>query len=65
MSSGIGGGAFIVVRNASSGEAVAFDARETAPAAATPVRLLSHYVAVKSGQKIVFFSSVRSLGLCQ
>jgi gamma-glutamyltranspeptidase len=30
MSSGIGGGAFIVVRNASSGEAVAFDARETA-----------------------------------
>uniref|UniRef100_A0ACD5TSV9 Uncharacterized protein n=1 Tax=Avena sativa TaxID=4498 RepID=A0ACD5TSV9_AVESA len=36
MSSGIGGGAFIVVRDASSGEAVAFDARETAPAAATP-----------------------------
>uniref|UniRef100_A0ACD5VMB0 Uncharacterized protein n=1 Tax=Avena sativa TaxID=4498 RepID=A0ACD5VMB0_AVESA len=36
MSSGIGGGAFIVVRDARSGEAVAFDARETAPAAATP-----------------------------
>ncbi|KAM0857921.1 hypothetical protein ACQ4PT_048160 [Festuca glaucescens] len=36
MSSGIGGGAFIVVRDASSGEAVTFDARETAPAAATP-----------------------------
>ncbi|XP_062187453.1 glutathione hydrolase 3-like [Phragmites australis] len=36
VSSGAGGGAFIVVRNAASGEAVAFDARETAPAAATP-----------------------------
>ncbi|CAM0879406.1 unnamed protein product [Alopecurus aequalis] len=36
MSSGIGGGAFIVVRDAGSGQAVAFDARETAPAAATP-----------------------------
>ncbi|KAL5226967.1 hypothetical protein ABZP36_015232 [Zizania latifolia] len=36
MSSGIGGGAFIVVRDAASGDAVAFDARETAPAAATP-----------------------------
>lgn len=35
MSSGVGGGAFIVVRDAASGEAVAFDARETAPAAAT------------------------------
>ncbi|CAO2180922.1 unnamed protein product [Urochloa humidicola] len=31
MSSGLGGGAFVVVR-----DAVAFDARETAPAAATP-----------------------------
>ncbi|OEL33285.1 Gamma-glutamyltranspeptidase 3 [Dichanthelium oligosanthes] len=35
MSSGVGGGAFVVVRDAASGEAVAFDARETAPAAAT------------------------------
>ena len=32
MSSGVGGGAFVVVRDA------AFDARETAPGAATPVR---------------------------
>ncbi|KAF8704986.1 hypothetical protein HU200_031236 [Digitaria exilis] len=36
MSSGLGGGAFVVVRDGASGEAVAFDARETAPAAATP-----------------------------
>ncbi|XP_020398122.1 glutathione hydrolase 3 [Zea mays] len=37
MSSGMGGGAFVVVRDAAaSGQAVAFDAREAAPAAATP-----------------------------
>ncbi|KAF8662927.1 hypothetical protein HU200_055510 [Digitaria exilis] len=36
MSSGLGGGAFVVVREGASGEAIAFDARETAPAAATP-----------------------------
>nr|CAB3476266.1 unnamed protein product [Digitaria exilis] len=41
MSSGLGGGAFVVVRDGASGEAVAFDARETAPAAATPVRASS------------------------
>src|SRR5207247_1866734 len=40
ISSGVGGGAFIVVRDAASGEAVAFDGRETAPAAATPVCML-------------------------
>lgn len=38
MSSGMGGGAFVVVRDAASAQAVAFDAREAAPAAATPVR---------------------------
>ncbi|WOL00695.1 hypothetical protein Cni_G09408 [Canna indica] len=35
VSSGIGGGAFIVVRSADSGEAEAIDARETAPSAAS------------------------------
>ncbi|THU50041.1 hypothetical protein C4D60_Mb06t15890 [Musa balbisiana] len=35
VSSGIGGGAFIVVRSADSGEAEAFDSRETAPSAAS------------------------------
>lgn len=37
VSSGIGGGAFIVVRSADSGEAEAFDSRETAPSAASKV----------------------------
>ncbi|KAH7667818.1 Gamma-glutamyltransferase protein, partial [Dioscorea alata] len=35
MSSGIGGGAFMVVRSADGGDAEAFDSRETAPAAAS------------------------------
>ncbi|KAL9224096.1 hypothetical protein vseg_000165 [Gypsophila vaccaria] len=35
MASGIGGGAFMVVRSASTSEALAFDMRETAPAAAS------------------------------
>nr|BAQ21912.1 gamma-glutamyl transpeptidase [Allium sativum] len=35
MSSGIGGGAFIVVRSAKDGKAFAFDARETAPIASS------------------------------
>lgn len=35
MASGIGGGAFMVVRSAQTSEALAFDMRETAPAAAS------------------------------
>ncbi|KAK1286356.1 Gamma-glutamyltranspeptidase 3 [Acorus calamus] len=38
MSSGIGGGGFIVVRSAETAVAEAFDARETAPSAASQVR---------------------------
>lgn len=37
-SSGIGGGAFMVVRSAASGKAEAFDSRETAPLASFQVR---------------------------
>lgn len=37
MSSGIGGGAFMVVRSSSSPSALAIDMRETAPAAASQV----------------------------
>src|SRR5215510_3820222 len=42
FSSGIGGGGFLLIRIASSGEVFAIDARETAPAAAT----LKMYVGV-------------------
>jgi hypothetical protein len=59
MSSGIGGGAFIVVRDAGSGEAVAFDARETAPAAATPVRL-QPIMRGNNRKNHLFFFSFRS-----
>lgn len=38
MASGIGGGAFMVVRSASTSKAQAFDMRETAPLAASEVR---------------------------
>lgn len=37
MASGIGGGAFMVVRSASTSEALAFDMRETAPSSASEV----------------------------
>ena len=36
QSSGLGGGAFMMVYDASTGEVTSFDGRETAPAAATP-----------------------------
>lgn len=37
MASGIGGGAFMIIRSASSSKAEAFDMRETAPLAASKV----------------------------
>lgn len=39
-SSGIGGGAFMVVRSSSTSQAQAFDSRETAPLAASQVKNL-------------------------
>lgn len=44
VSSGIGGGAFIVVRSAASGEAEAIDSRETAPSSASTVDSNGYYV---------------------
>lgn len=41
MASGIGGGAFMIVRSASSSKAEAFDMRETAPLAASKVTLFT------------------------
>lgn len=41
MSSGIGGGAFMVVWSSSTGEAQSFDMRETAPLAASEVHKIS------------------------
>lgn len=38
MASGIGGGAFMVIRSSSTSKAEAFDMRETAPLAASQVR---------------------------
>lgn len=37
VSSGLGGGAFMIVRSSDSGKAEAFDSRETAPSAASKV----------------------------
>lgn len=41
QSSGLGGGAFMLVHDAPSGRLHAYDGRETAPAAATPARFLT------------------------
>jgi gamma-glutamyltranspeptidase/glutathione hydrolase len=40
QSSGLGGGAFMLLHDAGSGRAIAYDGRETAPMAATPTRFV-------------------------
>ena len=61
QSSGIGGGGFLLYYDAARGETVAFDGRETAPAAATPALFLDD-----QGRPLGFFDAViggRSVGV--
>jgi gamma-glutamyltranspeptidase / glutathione hydrolase len=53
QSSGIGGGAFIVHHQGSTGRVAAYDGRETAPAAATPERFLD-----QDGAPMKFFDAI-------
>lgn len=60
QSSGLGGGAFMLYHDASSGRLTSFDARETAPLAATPSLFQD-----EQGQPLKFFDAVvggRSVG---
>jgi gamma-glutamyltranspeptidase / glutathione hydrolase len=52
QSSGLGGGAFLLLHDAKANRLVAYDGRETAPAAATPDRFL------KDGEPMSFYSAV-------
>ena len=52
QSSGIGGGALLLVHDGRRGHSVAYDGRETAPAAAKPDRFL------KNGRPLEFFDAV-------
>jgi len=61
QSSGIGGGAFMLVHDAKSGRLTAYDGRETAPAAARPDRFLD-----RDGKPLAFYDAVvggRSVGV--
>ena len=61
QSSGIGGGAFLLYHDARTKRIVAYDGRETAPAAATPERFLD-----ASGKPLAFYDAVvggRSVGV--
>ncbi len=53
QSSGVGGGAFMLVHDARRSKLVAYDGRETAPAAAKPDRFLD-----SDGNPIAFYSAV-------
>jgi gamma-glutamyltranspeptidase/glutathione hydrolase len=61
QSSGLGGGAFMLVHDARTGKLVAYDGRETAPAAARPDRFLD-----AAGRPLAFHAAVvggRSVGV--
>lgn len=55
QSSGLGGGGFALVHRTGKPGVIAYDGRETAPAAATPARFLS-----KDGQTLAFLDAVDS-----
>jgi gamma-glutamyltranspeptidase/glutathione hydrolase len=67
QSSGLGGGAFMLVHDGKSRRLVAYDGRETAPAAATPDRFMqdgkpmSFYTAVVGGKAVGVPGTVRLL----
>ncbi len=61
QSSGIGGGAFLIYYDAASGQTIAYDGRETAPAGATPELFLD-----AAGEPLGFWDAVvggRSVGV--
>src|SRR5437764_7558762 len=61
QSSGLGGGAFLLVHDGRPHKLIAYDGRETAPAAATPDRFLDH-----DGKPLAFVDAVvggRSVGV--
>ncbi len=61
QSSGLGGGAFLLYHDARSRKLLAYDGRETAPAAATPDRFLG-----ADGKPLAFYDAVvggRSVGV--
>ena len=61
QSSGLGGGAFLLYHDARSRQLIAYDGRETAPAAATPGRFLG-----ADGKPLAFYDAVvggRSVGV--
>ena len=67
QSSGLGGGAFMLLHDGRSKKLIAYDGRETAPAAATPTRFmkdgapLSFYDAVIGGKSVGVPGTVRLL----
>jgi len=67
QSSGLGGGAFMLLHDAKTNKLIAYDGRETAPAAATPDRFMkdgkpmSFYDAVVGGKSVGVPGTVRLL----